>query len=140
SLRMATSMSTMERRSSSSAPRLPAFKFPGDSQQDHLATFYEEPSGRIPPEPSSLSTQTGSTNGAVTGDRWQPRKESYSMWSNSSSPRSGGHHGQQKSLSDTLRKIKGRRASVSANAQELADALKAPISPELIVNFFPICT
>jgi solute carrier family 35 protein E1 len=136
---MPTSISTMERRSSSSASRLPAFKFPGDSQQDHLPTFREEPTDRMPSETPNSSKQNGRTNGAVANDRWQPRKESYSMWSSSSNSRSSMHHGRQKSLGDALRTIKGRRASVSANAQEIADALKAPVSPKLIV-IFPQCT
>ena len=45
----------------------------------------------------------------------------------------GRPHGRQKSLSDAFRTIRTRRASVSANAQEIAEALKAPVSPKLIV-------
>ena len=48
-----------------------------------------------------------------------------------------GRHDRQKSLSDAFRNIRTRRGSVGANAHELADALKAPVSPKLIVSFFP---
>lgn len=46
----------------------------------------------------------------------------------------GTRHGRQKSLSDAIRTIKTRKGSVSANAHEIADALKAPVSVKLIVS------
>ena len=39
----------------------------------------------------------------------------------------------QKSLSEAIRTIHARRGSVSANAQEIAEALKAPVSLKLVV-------
>jgi solute carrier family 35 protein E1 len=54
-----------------------------------------------------------------------------SAWTNVQSL--GGKHGRQKSLSDAFRTIRTRRASVSANVHEISDALKAPVSPKLIV-------
>lgn len=79
------------------------------------------------------------TNGHPNGpsDRWHPRRDD---------GRSGGFrrgsaekqwdstgHSRQKSLSDAIRTIRTRRGSVSQNAHEIADALKAPVSPKLIV-------
>ena len=40
----------------------------------------------------------------------------------------------QKSLSEALRTIHERRGSVTENAHELAEALKAPVSLKLIVS------
>ena len=42
-------------------------------------------------------------------------------------------HTRQKSLSDAIRTIRAREGSVSANAQEIAQALRAPVSVKLIV-------
>lgn len=42
-------------------------------------------------------------------------------------------HGRQKSLSDAFRTIRTRKGSVSQNAHEIADALRAPVSPKLVV-------
>lgn len=43
-------------------------------------------------------------------------------------------HGRQKSLSDAFRTIRTRKGSVSQNAHEIADALRAPVSPKLVVR------
>jgi hypothetical protein len=43
-------------------------------------------------------------------------------------------HERQKSLGDAIRTIKNRHGSVSQNAHEIADALKAPVSARLIVR------
>lgn len=47
-----------------------------------------------------------------------------------------GHHGHRsrRSVSDALNRIRARQGSVSENAQELAEALKAPVSYKLIVR------
>ncbi|KAG6029912.1 hypothetical protein E4U40_000221 [Claviceps sp. LM458 group G5] len=52
-------------------------------------------------------------------------------WSASHSSARG--HGRQKSLSDALRTIRTRKGSVSQNAHEIADALRAPVSPKLVI-------
>lgn len=36
-------------------------------------------------------------------------------------------------MSDAFRTIRTRKASVSANVHEIGDALKAPVSPKLVV-------
>lgn len=43
-------------------------------------------------------------------------------------------HRSRKSVSDAINKFRTRQGSVSENAQELAEALKAPISYKLIVS------
>lgn len=72
-------------------------------------------------------------NGFVPIERWQPRKESAVYWGNGGVKGAGPRHGRQKSLSDAFKTIRTRRGSVTANAQEIADALKAPVSVKLIV-------
>lgn len=49
----------------------------------------------------------------------------------------GRGHGRQKSLSDAFRTIRTRNGSFSQNAHEIADALKAPVSPKLVVRRCP---
>lgn len=72
----------------------------------------------------AASPGAGGAVGAITADRWQPRRDSRL-----------GHtsHGRQKSLSEALRTIRTRKGSVSQHAHEIADALKAPLSPKLIM-------
>lgn len=75
------------------------------------------------------------TNGSTHNDRWQPRKENHLVWGNGHISVSGPRqHGRQKSLSDAIHTIRKRSGSVSANAHELAEALKAPLSVKLVVS------
>lgn len=60
-------------------------------------------------------------------------------WSNNQNGAARGH-GRQKSLSDAFRTIRTRNGSFSQNAHEIADALKAPVSPKLIVRAIPSMT
>ncbi|KAH6604981.1 hypothetical protein Trco_006688 [Trichoderma cornu-damae] len=46
---------------------------------------------------------------------------------------SGRTHGRQKSLGDAFRTIRARNGSMSQNAHEIADALRAPVSPKLVI-------
>lgn len=73
-------------------------------------------------------------HGSRSSERWQPRRERSLHWASHNAHGAGSKHGRQKSLSEALKTIRGRRGSVSANAHELADALKAPVSPKLIVR------
>ena len=93
-------------------------------------------------EGSSSSARVPSPNrragpASVYDDRWQPRKEHHLRWSNGlvnvAGPRSG--HGRQKSISEAIQTIRNRKGSIGANAHELADSLKAPISIRLVVSF-----
>lgn len=69
----------------------------------------------------------------LNADRWQPRRDNSMKtlkWENGTGPRG---HRHKKSISEAFHNIRDRRASVSQNAHEIADALRAPISPKLIV-------
>jgi len=89
---------------------------------------------------SESPNPSGARNGSATADRWRPRRDSSVHWGNGTAQPNGPRHGRQKSLSEAIRTIRTRRASVSANAHELADALKAPISPKVIVRRTPLHT
>jgi solute carrier family 35 protein E1 len=74
---------------------------------------------------------------SVDGDRWQPRRSSRAQRFNGGPiyPQAGpSRHGRQKSLSEAIRTIRTRSGSVTQNAHEIADALKAPVSPRLVVG------
>ncbi|KAF5027041.1 hypothetical protein F66182_849 [Fusarium sp. NRRL 66182] len=86
--------------------------------------FIDTPVDEIPESPPSWG------NGAPprSSDRWLPSSRQDNSWS--SGPRG---HNRQKSLTDAIRTIRGRNGSVSQNAHEIADALRAPVSPKLII-------
>lgn len=88
----------------------------------------------------------GKVNGMSTAqpslppvDQWRARKDSSVRWNtaatNGYSGGGGGHgHSRQKSIGEALRTIRTRSASTSQNVHEIAEALKAPVSPMLIVS------
>lgn len=98
----------------------------------------------------SYGTVAGKLNGAAAivptlqpiyppADQWKARKDvpgSSGLRWNQTASNGYGHHGhtRQKSLGEALRTIRTRSASTSQNVHEIADALKAPISPMLIVR------
>ncbi|KAM0444219.1 hypothetical protein ACHAQK_002977 [Fusarium lateritium] len=93
--------------------------------------FIDTPLGESPAE--SPLNPPGWANGAPPrpSDRWLPVSKQDNGWSTASRG-----HGRQKSLTDAIRTIRGRNGSVSQNAHEIADALRAPVSPKLIVRPF----
>jgi solute carrier family 35, member E1 len=120
--------------------RATAYKYPSNMSglmekfPDHIDAFVVPAEGRA----RSPNKSSGPANGHNPPlEHWQPRKDGGvggSLWLNGRASAGGRSHGRQKSLSDALRTIRTRRGSVSANAQEIAEALKAPVSPKLIVN------
>jgi solute carrier family 35, member E1 len=126
-------------QSASPNSRVLPYKFPSSMSglmekfPDHNETFVFPAEGRARSPNKSNGVSNGNTQ---TQERWQPRKEGAvrgSQWMNGKTSSGGRPHGRQKSLSDAFRTIRTRRASVSANAQEIAEALRAPVSPKLIV-------
>lgn len=116
-----------------------SFKFP--DFEESLAS-----GDTLPPQRrDSLSTKVSSArtpspnvpkaNGILQSSRWQHRRGSHLAWENNHGHFSGHspRHDRQKSLSDAIRTIRTRKGSVSANAQEIAEALKAPVSIKLVV-------
>ncbi|KAL9099417.1 MAG: hypothetical protein Q9163_005075 [Psora crenata] len=124
------SVTTERRRSSSntkeSFPDLdPSVNIKNDSLRVH-----EDYKARS----SASTTSPSKADGIIhSGDR-QARRDNHLTWGNGhinvAGPR---QHGGRKSIGDAIRTIRTRRASVSENAQELAEALKAPLSVKLII-------
>jgi solute carrier family 35, member E1 len=75
-------------------------------------------------------------NGTLHSERWAPRKDYQFGRANGAPNGLARGHNRQKSLSDAIRTIQSRKGSVSANAQEIAEALKAPVSMKLVVCVF----
>lgn len=117
--------SPMRRPSSSASRTMPPFKFPNNSNSsiekfpDHNDDFFDQP---------STSSYNAHLPASAGNERWQSRRERAPGWSTIK-----GKHGRQPSLSEAFRTIRARRASVSENVHEVAQALKAPVSPKLIV-------
>jgi hypothetical protein len=126
----AMSTSQFDRRTSTS-PSPATFKFP-ELSEDMLQTTqeaYESTPASPMPQPLGLP------NHMHSHERWQARRGSSNV--NGWTPNAGGpvgRHGRQKSLSEAIRTVRGRRGSVTQNAHEIADALKAPVSGRLIVR------
>lgn len=117
---------------SSSSDRADTSKFPDFDQSlstgDPWVTQEEDRDRVASPRPRSKP------NGSLYGDRWQHRRDNHIAWDNGHA-RGPSRHKRQPSLSDAIRTIRTRKGSVSANAHEIAEALKAPVSLKLIVRF-----
>lgn len=121
-------------------------KFPdmNTGNLDGTSQYFASPISTINGNGSINGNNNGNGNGihgaAPSADRWQSsRRESRlrgASWLDHPTNGSPRHHGhtKQKSLGDALRTIRTRKGSVSANVHELSDALKAPVSPKLIVS------
>jgi solute carrier family 35 protein E1 len=133
----------------SSATRASNLKFPGDANKTNMRSSMEQFPNHVEPmdgqfshkySPSPTRHGNGCSNGAPSFNSFQPRKDSgvrANAWGNGSASTGGRGHDRQKSLSDAFRTIRGRGASVStvsANVHEIGDALKAPVSPKLVVR------
>lgn len=114
-------------------------KFP-----DHIDSLYTRANGVRSASPATTAARPngyaiglnggGSTH--LTAERWQPRRDNTGKsvkWDRGTGA-ARGHHRQQKSITQAFHNIRERSGSVSQNAHEIADALRAPISPKLIVR------
>ncbi|CAJ2511682.1 Uu.00g073070.m01.CDS01 [Anthostomella pinea] len=112
-------------------------KFP-----DHIDSPAMRGIGARSLSPAGLNGYGVGINGGTQAnpERWLPRRDMAPTkgvrWGPSLGPPAAASvsrgHGRQKSIGDAFRTIRGRSGSVSQNAHELADALRAPISPKLI--------
>ena len=104
-----------------------------------LEKFPEYPDGLLNPSTadarhSSPSRANGYANGAASAERWQPRRSSRGVtWSQQNQPKG---HRRGSSITDAVRNFRNRHGSISQNAHEIADALKAPVSPRLVVCLY----
>lgn len=129
---MASAGAEHRRRSSSSNPKEKFPELDRSQSGDYLTTYDDQDEGTT----LSRTPSPARAHGNIRNERWQPRKDNHLVWGNGhlnvAGPRGHGHI-RQKSLSDAFRTIRNRRASVSENAHEIAEALKAPISVRTIV-------
>lgn len=71
---------------------------------------------------------------SILTDAWQARKGHHLAWGSINVAGSRSGHGRQKSIGEAIRTIRTRKGSLSANAHEIADSLKAPLSIRLVVS------
>jgi len=113
----------------------PTEKFPDLDLQDISNSQLGAVQGTHTNRSSAGPLSPGKTNETSISERWQPRGF-HKAWGsgtiNVAGPRG---HGRQRSLTDAMRNIRDRRGSMGANAHELAEALKAPLSVKLVVSF-----
>lgn len=121
-----------------------SFKFPGDTKASSRTSMEKFPdldtSDTFDQYDGQHSYNSRNSNGYPGGgpppvDRWQAQRNGRmrgDSWTNGESSNGRGHR-KQKSLSDAFKTIKSRKGSMSANVHEISDALKAPVSPKLIV-------
>ena len=106
----------------------------GDSERRSTSSPERNPQ---PPLTLRQSLEQQDGNGAFRGF---PSQQPQSHWQARRSSRAPGPagarrgHGRQRSLSEAIQVIRERRGSISQNAAEIADALKAPVSPRLVVS------
>ena len=92
--------------------------------------------GEVSRGPSPKPLPNGLPPGLHSSERWPGRRERPpGNWK----PRINGastsaRHGRQKSLTEAIRTVRTRNMSISENAQEIAESLKAPVSYKLVVR------
>lgn len=96
------------------------------------------PIAKFPPYDESIETDYNPPSSVTYAahEQWEPRKASlyareYANWT-LRNPK----HRPRKSISEAISTIRTRNGSMSANAHELAEALRAPVSYRLTVCWF----
>ncbi|KAJ5145623.1 uncharacterized protein N7515_000187 [Penicillium bovifimosum] len=97
------------------------------------------PIDKFPPYEDTLDTVMGSTRASRSGSvkyapsgLWEPRKASFYSRDYGNGSARNPKHRPRKSISEAITTIRTRNGSVTANAHELAQALRAPVSYRLI--------
>lgn len=121
--------------------RAPAFKFPVQALErfpDHDESISTPGLTQYSASPAKQNGYSSRPQETPQDQRWLPRIDSgIQMNGNWKGRRHTGtaRHGRQQSLSNALKALRTGGGSVSSNAHEIADALKAPVSPKLIVYY-----
>ena len=125
------------RRSSSTNPPGKKYKFP-DLSPNANAISDDEERDDIAPEPSPAPLMNGLPQGLHSSERWPARRSSRannrSQWGTANGSVGMSRHGRQRSLSEAIKIVRTRKASISENAHEIAESLKAPVSFTLVVR------
>lgn len=97
------------------------------------------PVDKFPPYEESLDSvgELGRSNTSASvkyapSENWEPRKSSFYSRDHANGALRNPKHRPRKSISEAISTIRTRNGSVSANAQELAEALRAPVSYRLV--------
>lgn len=107
---------------------------PMTSPVDKFPPYNDEPY-----DPSVNPGEPQSTVRYAPQGLWELRKPSIFSREPGNGPARNSRHRPRKSISEAISTIRTRNASVSANAQELAQALRAPVSYQLIVRWLKTC-
>lgn len=98
------------------------------------------PIDKFPPYEETLDGTAGSGRPNASpsvkyapSELWEPRKLAFYSREQANGSVRNPKHRPRKSISEAISTIRTRNGSVSANAQELAEALRAPVSYRLIV-------
>ncbi|KAL9120331.1 MAG: hypothetical protein Q9187_003110 [Circinaria calcarea] len=130
-------MVSAERRWSSSSNHSESTKFPdlepSPASRERLSIPEEDQKGGKYNRRTSSPNAFPRGNGVLHSERWQARKDNHTSSGNGQVNVTGSRHTRQKSLTDAIRTIRTRKGSVGANAHEIAEALKAPVSVRLII-------
>lgn len=134
---MATTTVTGHGRRSSL--RQPELQMPTKTSTPQPVT--SSPIDKFPPYEESLDAVVGSGRPTPTpsvkyapGELWEPRKSAFYSRDHANESSRNPKHRPRKSISEAITTIRTRHGSVSANAQELAEALRAPVSYRLTVR------
>ncbi|KAL1968759.1 hypothetical protein VTN77DRAFT_1585 [Rasamsonia byssochlamydoides] len=101
---------------------------PSSSPLDKFPPFTDDASDRAVESENARSSQPLRND---RDDLWQPRKAGHVSWEHVNGLGISKHRS-RKSISEAISTIRTRNASMSANAHELAEALRAPVSYKLI--------
>lgn len=98
------------------------------------------PVDQFPPYEETLDSAIGSGRPNpspsvkyASNDQWEPRKSAFYSRDYTNGSIRNPKQRPRKSISEAITSIRTRNGSVSANAHELAEALRAPVSYRLIV-------
>ena len=131
-------MNSADRRWSNTSTQSDTIKFPdfdpAPIPRDHLTIYEDNVGGWSSERGLSAGPNKTRANGLLHSERWAARKDQKSTWANGLVNGWPKRHNRQKSLTDAIRTIRGRQGSVTANAQEIAEALRAPVSVKLVVR------
>ncbi|KAJ6107919.1 hypothetical protein N7523_009242 [Penicillium sp. IBT 18751x] len=107
--------------------------------QDVDLTTHGQSHRSVPPYEETFDAAAGSTRPNASpsvkyasGEPWEPRKSAFYSREHANGSARNSKHRPRKSISEAITTIRTRNGSVSANAQELAEALRAPVSYRLI--------
>lgn len=124
-----------QHRSSSSKPH-------GETNDDNATEKFPDFDAGIANGQSGVPLRTNShavnssSHESAAGDRWQARRDSRFRWAQNTPAAYAQGQNRRTSISQAFRHM--RSASVSHNAQEIAGALRAPVSWKLIVIANPL--